>query len=339
MGFSDRVIKVLGGRNAQEKFANIDISVSDFDAGRSGAAGTVDIFPATASKGKLALTAADSSGDTTTTFVNASQAAARTYTIPDAGANASFLMTQGAQTIVGAQTFSAAAIFNSTVAVNGVMSLDNGTGAASASAVLMGRGTTADPVTTSSANAKFIEFRCQSSATSGDNRLLYMRYELSGTGGGECLRCFTKIQGTIDTARGAHISIDFDSTVGDKVTGLAAGLDCQLLLANKVGEAGIGAHCALNVEIWSGGSTTDYATANPLAFIRINNGGDATGRGRVDDDAFLMSIQGLTVGDEAADKVWINTITAATINARVTEALKIQIGGNTRYIPIATATT
>lgn len=58
-------------------------------------------------KGQLELKATDSTGNTVTTITNALQAAARTYTIPDAGASASFLMTQGAQTIVGVQTFSA----------------------------------------------------------------------------------------------------------------------------------------------------------------------------------------------------------------------------------------
>ncbi len=62
------------------------------DFGKSGTAGSIDLFPSTASMGKLRLTAADSSGDTTTAIVNASQAAARTYTIPDAGANASFIL-------------------------------------------------------------------------------------------------------------------------------------------------------------------------------------------------------------------------------------------------------
>jgi hypothetical protein len=81
-------------------------NITNIDAGASGSAGTVDIFPSTASKGKLALTAADSAGDTTTTIVNASQAGARTYTIPDAGTNASFVMTQGAQTLAGALTLS-----------------------------------------------------------------------------------------------------------------------------------------------------------------------------------------------------------------------------------------
>lgn len=70
------------------------------DAGASGTAGSVDIFPSTGSKGKIALTAADSAGNTTTTIVNASQAGARTYTIPDALANADFMLgKQGAVAI------------------------------------------------------------------------------------------------------------------------------------------------------------------------------------------------------------------------------------------------
>lgn len=55
-------------------------------------------------KGSLVVKAADSAGNTVTTITNASQAAARTYTIPDAGAASSFLMTEGAQTINGVQT-------------------------------------------------------------------------------------------------------------------------------------------------------------------------------------------------------------------------------------------
>lgn len=81
-------------------------TATDIDAGASGTVGTVDIFPTTASKGKIQITAADSAGNTTTTIVNASQAGARTYTIPDAGASASFLMTAGAQTATGVKTFS-----------------------------------------------------------------------------------------------------------------------------------------------------------------------------------------------------------------------------------------
>jgi hypothetical protein len=111
--------------------SNKDISalrtavVTNLDAGASGTAGTVDVFPTTAAKGKVALTAADSAGDTTTTIVNASQAGARTYTIPDAGASASFVMSAGAQTVAGAKTFSTMPIIPvATVAATGTVQGD-----------------------------------------------------------------------------------------------------------------------------------------------------------------------------------------------------------------------
>lgn len=83
-------------------------SVTNLDIGASGTAGTLDIYPATASMGKIQFSAADNAGDFTINIVNASHAAARTYTIPDAGGNASFVMTAGAQTIAGALTLSSA---------------------------------------------------------------------------------------------------------------------------------------------------------------------------------------------------------------------------------------
>lgn len=68
------------------------------NAGSSGSAGTMNVFPSTASKGKLVISAADSAGDTATTIVNASQSGVRTYTIPDAGASASFVLSTGTST-------------------------------------------------------------------------------------------------------------------------------------------------------------------------------------------------------------------------------------------------
>ncbi len=64
------------------------LNSTDLDAGASGTAGSADVFPATASKGKLAITATDNSGDTTTALVAGAQAGARTYTLQDAGGSA-----------------------------------------------------------------------------------------------------------------------------------------------------------------------------------------------------------------------------------------------------------
>lgn len=91
--------------------ANKDLSalrnlvLTNLDAGASGTAGTVDIFPTTAAKGKTQFTAADNSGDTTTTITTAAQSGARTYTVPDAGASAAnFLLTSGAATLLTSTT-------------------------------------------------------------------------------------------------------------------------------------------------------------------------------------------------------------------------------------------
>lgn len=81
---------------------DLTVSGGDIDAGASGAAGTVDIFPATASTGKTQFTATANAGNTTTTITTAEQAGARTYTVPDAGGAASFVMTAGVNTMVGA---------------------------------------------------------------------------------------------------------------------------------------------------------------------------------------------------------------------------------------------
>jgi hypothetical protein len=96
------------------------VNSTNVDAGASGTAGTVDIFPTTASSGKLALTAADNAGNTTTTIVNASQATTRTYTIPDALANSSFLL--GLMGGAGvARTATADGLTTGTIAAGGVM--------------------------------------------------------------------------------------------------------------------------------------------------------------------------------------------------------------------------
>lgn len=81
-----------------------NVTVTNLDAGASGTAGTVDVFPTTAAKGKLAISCTDQTGNTTVSLVAGAMAAARTLTIPDPGAAASFVMTEGAQTLNGTKT-------------------------------------------------------------------------------------------------------------------------------------------------------------------------------------------------------------------------------------------
>jgi hypothetical protein len=94
------------------------VNATNVDAGASGTAGTVDVFPTTASKGKLQLTCADQTGNTTVTVTTAAMAAARTLTIPDPGAAASFVMTEGAQTLNGVKTFGGGIAFGASATLD-----------------------------------------------------------------------------------------------------------------------------------------------------------------------------------------------------------------------------
>lgn len=164
-----------------------NLDAVNVDAGASGTAGSVDVFPATASKGKLAITAADSTGNTTTTIVNAEQAGARTYTIPDAGASASFLMTEGAQTKNANLTLATGAdlLFSGTTGQNEISVIDNLADALSIKIAsgndflvldstdnaeefeIMARATTTDGV--SSGTARVIGGRAYSNVAAADN--------------------------------------------------------------------------------------------------------------------------------------------------------------------------
>lgn len=74
-----------------------NLTLTNLDAGASGTAGTVDVFPTTASKGKLILSAVANDGDTNVTLTNAAMAQASVISIPDPGAaTANVLLTSAA---------------------------------------------------------------------------------------------------------------------------------------------------------------------------------------------------------------------------------------------------
>lgn len=69
------------------------VNATNVDAGASGTAGTVDIFPTTASKGKLAISCTDQTGNTTVGLVAGAMGQATTLTINDPGASAASVLT------------------------------------------------------------------------------------------------------------------------------------------------------------------------------------------------------------------------------------------------------
>lgn len=80
-----------------------NVTVTNLDAGASGTAGTVDVFPSTASRGKLQVAVTNQTGDTTVTLQVGAMGQATSVTIPDPGAAASYVMqTTAAKTLVQA---------------------------------------------------------------------------------------------------------------------------------------------------------------------------------------------------------------------------------------------
>lgn len=96
-----RVEKIIENRHPLTNLKNIDPVFQSVQLGESGLAGQLDVFPATAAKGRLRLAATDQSGDTIVTVTTAAFSAARTVTIPDPGSAASFVLTAGAQALGG----------------------------------------------------------------------------------------------------------------------------------------------------------------------------------------------------------------------------------------------
>ena len=68
------------------------VAGGDLDAGSSGVAGSVDVFPTTASKGKVSITCTDQTGDTTVSVVVGAMGQATTVNISDPGVAASYLL-------------------------------------------------------------------------------------------------------------------------------------------------------------------------------------------------------------------------------------------------------
>jgi hypothetical protein len=211
----------------------------------------------------------------------------------------------------------------------------NGYDAADSVGLILGSGTNALPAETSSANSHFIDFRVKNTATSGDNRGMYLRQYLTGAGsGGEALRVFNTVDDVAaGTAHGAHISLNFDtsgSVTGQGIAGrFTLHMPATALSASNV------TYSAIQAEIYSDAATSDPA-GNYLSAFRVVNDGNATGKADVDDDCVLFDLQCWTAG---AAHMFATGLTANTVNDACTAALKIRVGTTTYYIPVATAIT
>ena len=201
--------------------------------------------------------------------------------------------------------------------------LDGATGGATA-ALVFGAGTSASPATTATADKNFLDFRTQSTATSGDARGIYNRLYLAGAGvSGESLRSFTTVNNVAAaTAHGAHISLSFGATGTITGQGIATRSTIHLkdeALASNVTMA------ALQAEIYSDGANSDPGGSTKLSYLRCVNDGHANGIADVDDDASLIEIIGHTIGAG-------NMVVAEVDETKFSHKIRINIGGTTYYL-------
>jgi len=173
--------------------------------------------------------------------------------------------------------------------------------------------------TTTVAGTKFIEYRFSNSATSGDNRGMYLRQYLTGAGsGGEALRAFnTVVDVAAGSVHGAHISQSFASegTVTGQAMGLRSTLHCpDVVLTN-------GSYYGAMSEIWFDGDTSDISGTAAHAIHCFTQGGDATGKATAGNVLLFAGLSSTQFDDDGT----------ATCSA----TLKCEINGNTRYLMFA----
>lgn len=179
---------------------------------------------------------------------------------------------------------------------------------------------------TDTAGVIFREYRYDSGATSGDARGQYIRLYLTGAGGGgEALRAFTTVKDVAGaTAHGAHISLNFNDT--GSITG--QGIAGRNTLHVPDGALSAGTYAPLQAEIYADGSSADISGATEYSLIRCLLDGDATGIGNADDNAYLISLIGGSVG--------AGKIMAAQTLAAVSHTLRIKgPDGGTYYLMVS----
>lgn len=208
-----------------------------------------------------------------------------------------------------------------TIEMDDLVQLDAAGGTAAANALLMGIGTSGDPATTATANKDMVELRCQSTATSGDFRGIYVRTDIAGAGGaGESVRGNTVINAASGgTVNGGHFSSEV-KTGGGSVVGQATGVRAGFIVPNAALSGGTvyGALC----EIYSGGSSSNVSGATKHAILGIAASGDAAGAANV---LNAMSFDG---NDASGDMIYENVAAYANWAG----SIRILVNGNVRYL-------
>lgn len=180
----------------------------------------------------------------------------------------------------------------------------------------------------------FIELYAKTTGwTSGTPRAMYVRLYKDDTLDGEALRVFTTCQGANagGSVHGAHISINF--TDADYLSsGQNNALRATFHLPDDAAIAR-GTNGVINCEIYSDGASSALGASSNMSFFEVVNGGNATGKGTVDDYAFLFNLSGFTIADGHMVQAYDGAYTLGTSD----RAIKVKVGATTYYIPLTAA--
>jgi hypothetical protein len=233
-------------------------------------------------------------------------------------------ITQNTITLVGGTKIN----LDGPVDLTGKLALDAQGGDASDSGLLIGIGTAGTPATDATANGKFIELRCATTATSGDCRLQYMRYYMNGINatGGECLKAGTVLGAAIGTARGGQASIEVSSA--GYVSGFAAGWDALLEVADSAVPSGT--YTGGQSQVWMTGSSSDL-TGTTHSIHRFSvAGGSAVAEAKVL-NAFSFDVA------NCADSGGGEMVSPGANQGAVTGTIRVLVNGAVRYLAFYSA--
>ncbi|MFB0545741.1 MAG: hypothetical protein ACETWB_02415 [Anaerolineae bacterium] len=209
------------------------------------------------------------------------------------------------------------------------------TGAVS-NGILIGNSTTGVTLTSASNFALQVYTTCASVHASNSVQPIYMKSIMTGAGGVGGRACF-HMYTTADLGGWANALKGYSEFgTSGRCAGLASAVVAEMKLPNENIVAEGGGYFPLEIEYVAAGDalvTAGGLTGNHVGFIWMQASGDTDGD--FDDNGFIMHIRGLTAG---AAHVFRTGLTAATVNAACTAALRIGVGDTTYYIPLATAT-
>lgn len=182
---------------------------------------------------------------------------------------------------------------------------------------------TSDTVDVTQADYKAFTIYLNNSATSGDNRAMYVRQYLSGAGGGgEAARIFSTVNDVAaGTVHGAHISLSFAST--GSVTGQGIASRNTLHIPNAAMSGGTVS--ALQAEIYADGASSDISGTTNHSVFRVVLGGNATGAATVSTFMDMVSVPA------AGDGAFLNT-NATVLAAAAYAALAVETPAGTKYL-------